>query len=171
MDRITRTYTHHFEGSIAEVFPLLCPVREHDYLDDWQADILFSESGVAEKGCIFQTDNPSQIDHSGKSDGDSISKTTWIITAYEDTTGKVEFVMFTPESHVSQLHIQLTTEEKSSDSNGHGSCSAIFTYSHTATTDTGRAFVQKFTQELFDQKMAGFEKSLNQHLENFRSGR
>jgi hypothetical protein len=29
------------------VFPLLCPVRERDWLEGWEADMVYSASGVA----------------------------------------------------------------------------------------------------------------------------
>ena len=37
------------------VFPLLCPVQEALWLPGWCAEILHSESGVAELGCVFRT--------------------------------------------------------------------------------------------------------------------
>ncbi len=37
------------------VFPLLCPVRELDWVDGWAAEIVRSESGTAELGCVFRT--------------------------------------------------------------------------------------------------------------------
>jgi hypothetical protein len=39
----------------AAVFPLLCPVREHDWVDGWAATVVHSGSGVAERGCVFTT--------------------------------------------------------------------------------------------------------------------
>jgi hypothetical protein len=39
----------------AAVFPLLCPVREHDWIDGWAATVVHSVSGVAETGCVFTT--------------------------------------------------------------------------------------------------------------------
>jgi uncharacterized protein YndB with AHSA1/START domain len=37
----------------ADVFPLLCPVREREWIPGWSADVLHSESGLAELGCVF----------------------------------------------------------------------------------------------------------------------
>jgi hypothetical protein len=39
----------------ATVFPLLCPVREHDWVDGWAATVVHSVSGLAETGCVFTT--------------------------------------------------------------------------------------------------------------------
>ena len=43
-----------------DVFPLLCPVREHEWIEPWRADILFAESGRAELDCVFATDSPEE---------------------------------------------------------------------------------------------------------------
>ena len=49
-------FVHRVPAPPAEVFPLLCPVREHDWVEGWQAEVLHSESGVAELGCVFLAD-------------------------------------------------------------------------------------------------------------------
>jgi hypothetical protein len=35
------------------VFPLICPVREAEWLDGWRYTMLFSVSGVVEQGAVF----------------------------------------------------------------------------------------------------------------------
>ena len=42
-----------------EIFPLLCPVREYDWIPEWDCTMVYSESGIAERGCVFQTDRES----------------------------------------------------------------------------------------------------------------
>jgi uncharacterized protein YndB with AHSA1/START domain len=37
------------------VFPLLCPVREYEWLKGWSCEMVYSQSGVAEENCIFKT--------------------------------------------------------------------------------------------------------------------
>ncbi len=48
-----------FSGTVPatpdRIYPLLCPVREYDWLDDWTCALEYSESGVAEPGCAFRT--------------------------------------------------------------------------------------------------------------------
>ena len=36
-----------------KVFPLLCPVREKDWLDGWNYKMIYSKSGLIEKNCVF----------------------------------------------------------------------------------------------------------------------
>lgn len=133
------------DAPAARVFPMLCPVREHDYLPDWEADILHSASGVAELGCVFRTgggDQPEQI---------------WQITRFEPRAGVLQFAMCTPGSHVSRLDIAVTDR-------GASACDVEFAYTHTAITPEGNSFVDSFTDELFQAKMQNFRERLSAHL-------
>jgi hypothetical protein len=38
-----------------QIFPLLCPVRETDWICDWKCDMVYTSSGFNELHCIFQT--------------------------------------------------------------------------------------------------------------------
>lgn len=145
MNSVTRSATMHIDAPAARVFPMLCPVREHDYLPDWKADILHSVSGVAELGCVFQTgggDEPQQI---------------WQITRFEPQAGVLRFAMCTPGSHVSRLDVLVSPR-------GDGACEVEFTYAHTAIVAAGESFVASFTDELFQAKMRNFGERLSAHL-------
>ena len=144
-DRVTRTHVLRIRAPRDVVFPLLCPVREAEYLSDWQAEILYSKSGVAEKGCIFRTPNPGG------------EPSIWTIRVHDEAAGLIEFVIVTPESRVSTLVVELRDAD-------HGTTDVTFTYTHTAIADPGRAFIAEFTEERFLEKMTGFENSLNEFL-------
>ena len=78
--RVRRRFTQRLVGKPSEVFPLLCPVREVDWIEDWDPLAVFSESGVAERDCIFIT---------AASPSDAI----WIVTRHEPESGFVEMKM------------------------------------------------------------------------------
>ena len=63
-----------------EVFPLLCPVREYEWIDVWQCEMIHSASGVAEAGAVFRTAFPQD----GPPD-------VWVISRYEPPR-VIEFV-------------------------------------------------------------------------------
>jgi len=120
-------------------------VREAEYLSDWQAEILYSKSGVAEEGCVFRTRNPGG------------EPSIWTMRVHDEAAGLVEFVIVTPESRVSTLVGELLDA-------AHGATDVTFNYTHTAIGDPGRAFIAEFTEERFLEKMTGFEVSLNEFL-------
>jgi hypothetical protein len=82
------------QSSSAEVFPLLCPVREYDWIDYWSCEMVHSRSGVAEEDCIFRTCFPNQ------------GLMTWVVSRYEPPTA-IEFTCMVPDSHVMRLKIAL----------------------------------------------------------------
>ena len=144
-DRVTRTCGLRIRAPRDVVFPLLCPVREAEYLSDWQAEILYSKSGVAEEGCVFRTRNPGG------------EPSIWTIRVHDEAAGLIEFFIVTPESRVSTLVVGLRDSD-------HGATDVTFTYTHTAIADPDRAFIAEFTEERFLEKMPGFEKSRNEFL-------
>jgi hypothetical protein len=54
------------------VFPLLCPVREYEWIEPWSCDMVFSESGLAENNAVFRTHFPAQG-----------GEETWVVCRYE----------------------------------------------------------------------------------------
>jgi len=53
--RVTRKAVLHFHAPPANVFPLLCPERERDWIAGWDYTMVYSQSGYAEPGCVFTT--------------------------------------------------------------------------------------------------------------------
>lgn len=77
-DRV-RVHFHHpmtVRATPEEIFPLLCPVREFDWIPHWDCKLVYTESGVAERNCIFQT-NTGQTDKPGE------GVDTWVVSHHE----------------------------------------------------------------------------------------
>ena len=53
--RMVRSYRQTIDASPEIVFPLLCPVREAEWLDGWEFTMIYSVSGSMEKGAVFST--------------------------------------------------------------------------------------------------------------------
>lgn len=68
------------DASPERIFPLLCPVREYDWIPTWSCDMIYSESGVAENDCVFATRLP------GRGPRES-----WVVVRYEPPLA-IEFV-------------------------------------------------------------------------------
>lgn len=79
-NRIKSSFVQQFQVPPGKVFPLLCPVREYEWIEPWQCEMLHSDSGIAEKNCIFRTRFPGET-----------SDDVWVISRYQPNTG-IEFV-------------------------------------------------------------------------------
>ncbi len=119
-----------YSGSVSvsavpeQVFPLLCPVREYEWIDGWDCKLIYSESGFVEEGCIFTTHFPD--------DGPMV----WVTTLHDAITRRVEFVRFS--AGVKVLKMQLRVDEA-----GEGTSNLSIKYTLTALSGEGNTMVDQ----------------------------
>jgi len=142
-NRATHTYRQSLHAPPAKVFPLLCPVRETEWAEGWLPDLVISNTGVAERDCVFITP-------------DNAGKAIWYITRHEPEKWFVEMLKILAGVTACRLTIQLSE-------NGDG-CFADVTYSHTSIGPAGDEFVAKFTADYYQKFMQAWEKALNHFL-------
>ena len=143
--RIVRQHTMQLPDVPNKVFPLLCPVREREWLHGWDCTIVHSESGFVEKNCVFTTDLPG--------DGHVV----WVASRYEPDHEIIEFVQLAPGSRVAKLEVQLEELEG-------GRTLAHWSYTYTALTETGNEFLSHITEDVYNKKMTKIEESLSHFL-------
>lgn len=141
--RATRSYTQRLLAEPSRVFPLLCPVREADWIEGWDPVLVISESGVAETDCVFLTAAQPQ---------DAL----WYITRQEAAAGFVEMLKITPQVTACRLSIRLRPSAAGTD--------ATVTYAHTSLGPAGDAFVAGFTEAFYLEFMRDWEERLNHYL-------
>ena len=141
--RAIRTFTQRLVAPPKRVFPLLCPVREADWLDGWDPVAVFSNSGVAETDCVFLT---AATPHPA----------IWFVIRHEPERGYVEMLKVSPEVTACKLTIQLAAADSG--------CEATITYSHTSLGPQGDAFVLGFTEEFYGQFMREWQERMNHFL-------
>jgi hypothetical protein len=144
--RVARTYTQKILAAPERVFPLLCPVREKEWLDGWDLEMVYSLSGVAEYGCIFKT--------RCHDDAEDI----WVITRHEPASFCVEFAIVTSGYVVCLLRIRL-------EANGEGATAAHISYTFTALSEKGNQFIDAYTESEFFRRMKWWEEAMNHFLQ------
>jgi hypothetical protein len=142
--RIAHTYTQTLHGPAHAVFPLLCPVREADWIEGWDPDVVYTASGVAENDCVFIT-------------GSGAERAIWTVTQYAPAAGVIEFIKTAPELTVARIHIRVTPHDAQS-------CSAEITYQHTALSAAGATFIADFSAEKYVEFMRAWEARVNHYL-------
>ncbi len=142
---ITHEYTQTNLARPERVFPLLCPVREADWVPGWRYRLIFSQSGVAELGCIFATPNE---------DG---SQTTWMVTEYDPVAFRIGFVWMNPGLLATQIRIRL--ERESGDRT-----TTQIQYAYTGLSERGNAEVERYDEAWFREKMQSWEAAINHYL-------
>jgi len=143
--RITREYRQTINAAPDTVFPLLCPVREADWLDGWRYEMIYSKSGLVEEGAVFSTPGEGEED------------TVWIVTKHDARTYHIDFSRFTYNSRTCVLKIAVKYRDESSSF-------VDISYTYTGITAAGNNFIENFSEEKFLEAVIFWEKSMNYFL-------
>jgi hypothetical protein len=143
--RVSHEYIQTNDAPPEKVFPLLCPVREADWVPGWHYRLIYSESGEAEDGCVFSTPN------------DAGPETVWMVTHYDPTAFTIAYAWVEPGMIATQLRISLAPAPQ-------GKTSAHIHYFYTGLSPAGNAEIDRFTPNWFRTKMQGWEKAINHYL-------
>lgn len=81
-------YCHYVEAPAGKVFPLLCPVREYEWIDGWAGQLVYADSGLAELDCVFTAELFPEI-----------GRETWTCSRYEPPC-RVDYVRMSPHTVV-----------------------------------------------------------------------
>lgn len=144
--RITRNYCQTINSTSDEIFPLLCPEREKEWLDGWDYKMIYSESGIAEEGAVFSTSENGE------------ENTIWIITNHDKENYVVEFARVTTNSKASTLKIRVNQKDSKSSY-------VDITYTYTSLGEQGNKFIEDYVEKTFLKIMVFWEKSMNYFLE------
>jgi hypothetical protein len=146
--RVTRCSTQHYAAPASTVFPLLCPVRECDWIPDWRPHAVLSNSGYAELDCTFVT-------------GTGSERAVWTTTRYDAGKGIIEFVRFGPDPVISRIAIRVAPIDAAA-------CSVELRYQHTALSDDGEAAIAAFGEAEFRAFSDRWQRRLQHYLDTGR---
>lgn len=143
-DRVRVHFSHpqHIQAEPEAIFPLLCPVREFDWIPVWDCELVYTESGLAEEGCVFQTDGEGGTD-------------TWVISRHEP----LERVSFVRVNLLRVIRYDIYLEP-----NGDGSTTLRWEQEITALNEEGDRHVAALTQEDFSATIGKVEGMLAHYL-------
>jgi hypothetical protein len=127
-----------------EVFPLLCPVREYEWIPDWRCRMIYSKSGVAEKDAVFTTlERP-------------FGKVLWTCVVYEPPY-RVEYLLTLGSMASIRLELALSDEG--------GRCAVDWTMRFTAASRFSAALLgRKMSERAFAAMMTTRERQLAEYF-------
>ena len=142
-NRITYEYVQTLAAPPEELFPLLCPVRECDWVNGWDPRVVLTESGVAELDCVFITPATPE-------------EAVWVVTRYEPELFRLEWLKLIPGMVVAKIIIKLESIPEGT--------SAAISYCYTSLSPQGDLAIEGLSQEHFDAFMRAWEQELNHYL-------
>ena len=125
----------------ADVFPLLCPVRERDWIPGWEADVLHSRSGLAEPGCVFVT-RPGE------------GRVAWIVTRHEPPRA-IAFAIFHGDV-AETLLVELAPTEDGTE--------LVWSRAYTGLGPAGNDWIGANVPAKVEARLASLEVLLARHL-------
>jgi len=143
-NKIMRSYKQELLGSLEKIFPLLCPVREKEWLPGWEYNMIFSESGYAEKGCVFETNNEYGTYH-------------WVMTLHNIDKGEIQFVK---TSEKEDVIIDISIEEQHENLSY---CNIQYTFIPMSSA-AYHSMTEENSDEDFRSHMRKWEETLNYYL-------
>lgn len=145
-ERFERRRVFEVHGSPAEVFPLLCPVREYDWIPGWECRMGYSQSGVAEKNAVFTTSHMF-----------GAKSVVWTCISYEPDSF-IEYLMVGGRDGIVRLSIGL---EAKATNRTEVTWTMVFTVLSRIGARIGR---HEFTETAFAEMIDGRKRELDHFL-------
>lgn len=132
----------HFNFPARDIWPLLCPVREYDWIEVWDCKMMHTESGYNELGCVFRTNFPTEGDAE-----------TWVTSRF-DPMKRLEFVRVNSWRAI-RLVVNLSEQDNATR--------LTWTQYVTALNEQGNEYITA-KPEVYATQMAMLEKMLAHYL-------
>jgi hypothetical protein len=147
--QLIREGIFHCKAGIQEVFPLLCPKREEEWIPGWECETLWSKSGYNEEGAIFRTLKPYG------------TELYWTTLQYDITRKMVDFLITAPRLYQFRFRIKIKAA-------GKDRLTIKFMQVFTPVSEEGTAFLKRYESEDFNERLKNLENFMNRHLEEKR---
>ncbi|NVM34220.1 MAG: hypothetical protein HWN81_01410 [Candidatus Lokiarchaeota archaeon] len=116
-----------FETTPENIFPLLCPTREADWIPGWDSELIYTKSGYAEDKCVFRTNK-----------SNSAGEGLWTFTGFK-LNEYIEFVRFQQDM---LLHCKISLAQ-----NEDGTTTATWKTITTALSEKGNKEIEKISDD------------------------
>jgi hypothetical protein len=141
----TRSGVINCKASVEEVFPLLCPKKEEEWIPGWECEVIWSRSGYNEEGAVFRTLKPYG------------TELYWITLEYDIRNRRGDFLLTAPRLYIVRFRIEI--QEKAE-----GVLALTFTQVFTSISEEGNAFLDRYRGEDYQARLKALEGYLNQYL-------
>lgn len=141
--RVQFAHQQQVRGRPEQIFPLLCPRREYDWIPGWSCRMVYSRCGFAEPDCVFQT-------------GAGDATDTWVVSRYD------------PPRHIGFVRVdrwRAMSYEISLSPGSEGTVRLDWRQTVTALDAEGEAVVADMGEAEFAARIGGLERMLQHYLD------
>ena len=148
--RIARRKVFEVTAPPGMIFPLLCPVREREWLEGWKADVVYSDSGIAEENAIFTSEHR------------LLGEAVYVVSLHEPEQGRLGFTVFYPGTCVQKLGIELKPA---------GEAGTRLTWSRlfTGLSQRGNTLIEQITEEVVEEQTLAIAQALQRQCDRLQA--
>jgi hypothetical protein len=148
-ERLSRTATITLDGPFEQVFPLFGPIREKEWAEGWDPQIVLLETDNIEKHMVFQT-HPHLDDEQGMF--------TWTVSAYNPAEGFIEYTVF---AETRLWWISIKCRQRSDKA----SCEAEIAYTYVGLNQNGNELNRLALAAMYKHDLKDWEHAINHYLD------
>jgi hypothetical protein len=145
-ERISNTATFTVDTTIEKAFPLFGPLREKDWAEGWNPEILYG-AGEVEEHMMFRT----------KSSFKDESSFLWVITQFDPEKYFIEYTVSTP-NRVWFIGVQCAAKELKTN--------VSVTYTYTGLNAKGNELNRIALKKMFSDNLKDWEAAINFYLKH-----
>jgi hypothetical protein len=134
-------------ASLEDVFPLLCPKREEEWIPGWECETIWSRSGYNEEGAIFRTTKPYG------------TELYWNTLQYDIHHKVVDFLITAPQRYMFRFRIVIVDGSS-------GFLTLNFLQTFTSVSEEGNELLHQYQAEDFAGRLRNLGEFMNQYLED-----
>jgi hypothetical protein len=152
---LARTAVITVPASRQEAFALFGPIKEKEWADGWQPQIIYATTdqvfnGLMEEHMIFRTP---------AAHGPAEGEYTWVVSKYQPEQALVEYTVFTAE-RLWWITIQCRADSLDGEPNTH----AEITYTYVGLTEHGQEMNGRALERMFAHNLKDWETAIRHYL-------
>ena len=136
------------EGGLQQVFPLFGPVKEKEWAEGWNPQMVLPYPDLVEEHMVFQTQSGHPEDP---------SPATWIVSKYDPDHWLIEYTVFT-QARIWWISIKCLEEERAARTNG------TIKYTYLGLNEEANRLNQAALERMFRQDLKDWERAINHYL-------
>ncbi len=145
---VSRTATIQLNGPVSVVFPLFGAVREKDWAEGFDPQLVYSTTGLLDEHMVFTTRTEYPEEESDK---------TWVVSSLDTERAFLEYTVFT------SARLYWITIRCREDDGGRRTLAEV-TYTFTALTEAGESLIRKAARDMYAQDLKDWEADINRYL-------
>ncbi|HTH55878.1 MAG TPA: hypothetical protein VL728_07505 [Cyclobacteriaceae bacterium] len=144
-ERVQKSASFVANASIEKVFPLFGPIREKEWTEGWEPQIVYSTNSEVEEHMVFKT--------SGGHHGER--EYLWVLTQFKPKEYFVEYTVST-SNRVWFISVKCEPKPKSTK--------VIVTYTFTSLTEQGNQLNKLALEKMYAHNLKDWEEDINYYL-------